>query len=69
LVAFLTDGSSIHNRAGAFLMCTGIRRMGPGNASIISSIGSVGTLVLAYLLLDENITLSQTLGVEGLAKR
>lgn len=46
----------------AFLMSAGIRRIGPGNASIISSIGPVATLVLAYLLLDEKITPSQAIG-------
>jgi drug/metabolite transporter (DMT)-like permease len=40
----------------AFFMNAGIRRIGAGSASIISTIGPVATLILAYLLLGEVIT-------------
>ncbi|TAK62158.1 DMT family transporter [Methylobacter sp.] len=43
----------------AFFMNAGIRRIGAGSASIISSIGPIGTLVLAFLLLGETLTLAQ----------
>ncbi|MGZ4977076.1 MAG: DMT family transporter [Methylobacter sp.] len=43
----------------AFFMNAGIRRIGAGPASIISSIGPVGTLALAFLFLDETLTLAQ----------
>ncbi|MGZ5025668.1 MAG: DMT family transporter [Methylobacter sp.] len=43
----------------AFFMNAGIRRIGSGSASIISSIGPVGTLGLAFLLLGETLTLAQ----------
>lgn len=43
----------------AFFMNAGIRRIGAGSASIISSTGPIGTLVLAFLLLGETLTLAQ----------
>jgi len=46
----------------AFLMNAGIRRIGAGSASIISSAGPICTLVLAFLLLGETLTLSQLAG-------
>jgi drug/metabolite transporter (DMT)-like permease len=46
----------------AFLMNAGIRRIGAGSASIISSIGPIGTLALAFLLLGETLTLAQLAG-------
>ncbi|HEY8034509.1 MAG TPA: DMT family transporter [Methylobacter sp.] len=46
----------------AFFMNAGIRRIGAGSASIISSIGPIGTLALAFLLLGETLTLSQMAG-------
>ena len=46
----------------AFLMNAGIRRIGAGSASIISSIGPIGTLVLAFLLLGETLTPAQLAG-------
>jgi drug/metabolite transporter (DMT)-like permease len=42
----------------AFLMNAGIRRIGAGSASIISSTGPIGTLGLAFLLLGERLTLA-----------
>ncbi|MGZ8190152.1 MAG: DMT family transporter [Methylococcaceae bacterium] len=46
----------------SFFMNAGIRRIGAGPASIISTTGPIATLVLAYLLLDEAITLVQLAG-------
>ena len=46
----------------SFLMNAGIRRIGAGSASIISSIGPIGTLALAFLLLGETLTLAQLAG-------
>jgi drug/metabolite transporter (DMT)-like permease len=46
----------------AFFMNAGIRRIGAGPASIISTIGPIATLVLAYMLLGEAITLIQLVG-------
>ncbi|MGH8552056.1 MAG: DMT family transporter, partial [Methylococcales bacterium] len=40
----------------AFFMSAGIHRLGSRRASMISSAGPVGTLLLAYLLLDEQIS-------------
>jgi len=46
----------------AFFMNAGIRRIGAGPASIISTTGPIATLGLAYLLLDEAITITQLTG-------
>lgn len=46
----------------AFFMNAGIRRIGAGSASIISTTGPIATLVLAYLLLGEAITSIQLAG-------
>ncbi len=46
----------------AFLMNAGIRRIGAGSASIISTTGPIATLVLAYIILDEAITMFQLAG-------
>jgi drug/metabolite transporter (DMT)-like permease len=46
----------------AFLMNAGIRRIGAGSASIISSTGPIATLGLAFLLLGETLTLTQLAG-------
>lgn len=46
----------------AFFMNAGIYRLGSGPASIISSAGPVGTLILAYFLLDEQLSLMQIAG-------
>ena len=46
----------------AFLMNAGIRRVGASSASIISSIGPISTLILAYYLLDEAINAIQIIG-------
>jgi len=47
----------------AFFMNAGIRQVGAGTASIISMAGPVITLGLAYLLLDEAVTVLQLVGV------
>lgn len=46
----------------AFLMNAGIRRIGSGSASIVSSAGPIGTLILAYIFLGELLTLAQIVG-------
>jgi drug/metabolite transporter (DMT)-like permease len=46
----------------AFLMNAGIRRIGSGTASIISSAGPISTLILAYTFLEEPLTLAQIIG-------
>jgi len=46
----------------AFFMNAGIRRIGAGSAAIISTTGPIATLILAYLLLGEAITLLQLEG-------
>lgn len=46
----------------AFLMNAGIRRLGSGRASIISTAGPVLTLILAYFALDERLEAIQFLG-------
>ena len=46
----------------AFFMNAGIRRIGAGSASIISTTGPIATLVLAYMFLGEAITPIQLAG-------
>ena len=46
----------------AFLMNAGIRRIGSGTASMISSAGPIGTLLLAYIFLDEPLSWAQITG-------
>ena len=46
----------------AFLMNAGIRRVGASSASIMSSIGPISTLIIAYFLLDETINSIQLIG-------
>jgi len=46
----------------AFLMSAGIHHMGAGPASIISAMGPVMTIFIAYLILDEQLTTIQVLG-------
>jgi drug/metabolite transporter (DMT)-like permease len=45
-----------------FLLSEGIRRVGSGNASILASIGPIFTIVLATVLLDEEIDFLQIAG-------
>ncbi|MBI3771536.1 MAG: DMT family transporter [Gammaproteobacteria bacterium] len=46
----------------AFFMNAGIERIGAGPAAIISAVGPVITIFLAYLVLDEQLTFVQFLG-------
>ena len=46
----------------AFLMNAGIRRIGADRAAIIGTVGPVSTLLLAWLVLDEALTLPQFFG-------
>lgn len=46
----------------AFLMNVGIRLIGLGTASIISSVGPIGTLLLAYMFLGEPLSWPQIAG-------
>lgn len=46
----------------AFLMNAGIRRVGASSASIMSSIGPISTLILAYYFLGETINTTQMIG-------
>ncbi len=46
----------------AFLMNAGIRRIGSGTASIISSTGPIGTLFLAWFFLQETVSWIQITG-------
>lgn len=46
----------------SFLMNAGIQRIGAGSASIVSSAGPVGTLILAFYLLGEALTVIQLAG-------
>jgi len=43
-------------------MNAGIRRIGAGKASIISTTGPIGTLALAFIILHESVTISQLAG-------
>ncbi|MBI4697187.1 MAG: DMT family transporter [Gammaproteobacteria bacterium] len=46
----------------AFMLSAGIRRIGASQASLISAIGPISTIVFAHLLLDEPVTGIQILG-------
>lgn len=46
----------------AFFMNAGIRRIGAGPAAIISTTGPIGTLILAFFILRETITVNQLAG-------
>jgi drug/metabolite transporter (DMT)-like permease len=46
----------------AFLMNAGIQRIGASPAAIISAMGPISTIFLAYLILDERLTPVQFLG-------
>ncbi len=45
-----------------FMLSYAIRRIGPGSASLIGSIGPVSTIYMAYLFLNERISLLQIAG-------
>ncbi|OIQ40600.1 MAG: EamA family transporter [Bacteroidetes bacterium MedPE-SWsnd-G1] len=46
----------------SFLVSLAIKRMGANNFSIIGSIGPISTIILAYLFLDERLSIVQILG-------
>lgn len=46
----------------SFLMSAGIQQVGADSAAIVSSAGPIGTLILAFLLLAEPLTLTQLTG-------
>src|SRR5690606_13103234 len=46
----------------AFLLTAGIARLGAGRASLIGTVGPVSTIALAYIFLDEPLTLLQVVG-------
>jgi drug/metabolite transporter (DMT)-like permease len=46
----------------SFMISEGIKRIGSGNASIISSIGPIATIIMANIFLDEIISSWQTVG-------
>jgi drug/metabolite transporter (DMT)-like permease len=46
----------------SFLISEGIRRIGSDNASIISSVGPVSTIILAYIFLNERVNWIQIMG-------
>jgi drug/metabolite transporter (DMT)-like permease len=46
----------------SFFMNAGIQRIGAGSASIISSAGPIGTLILAFFLLGEVLSITQLAG-------
>ncbi|TAJ79788.1 MAG: DMT family transporter [Gallionellaceae bacterium] len=45
-----------------FLLSFAIRRIGPGGASLIGSIGPVSTIYMAYMFLHEHVSLLQIVG-------
>jgi drug/metabolite transporter (DMT)-like permease len=45
-----------------FLLSFAIRRIGSGSASLIGSIGPVSTIFMAYVFLNERISLLQIAG-------
>ena len=47
----------------SFLISEAIKRMGASSFSIFGSIGPISTIVLAYFLLDEKITVLQLIGM------
>ena len=46
----------------SYLVTMGIRRIGSDNAAIVSSVGPVSTILLAYYFLDESIFVMQIVG-------
>jgi drug/metabolite transporter (DMT)-like permease len=46
----------------SYMVAEGIKRIGSGNAAIVSSVGPVSTLVLAYFLLGESFSIEQIIG-------
>ncbi len=46
----------------SYLVAEGIKRIGSGNTSIVSSVGPVATLVMAYVVLGESLSMAQIVG-------
>ena len=46
----------------SYLVTMGIRRIGSDNAAIVSSVGPVSTILLAYYFLNESIFAMQIVG-------
>ncbi len=46
----------------AFLISGGIKRIGASNTAIIGSVGPISTIILAYVFLDESLSLLQIIG-------
>lgn len=46
----------------AFLLSYAIRRIGPGSASLIGTIGPISTIYMAYVFLNERISVLQIVG-------
>ncbi len=46
----------------SFLVSFAIKKMGASNFSILGSIGPISTIILAYLVLDEKLTIIQLVG-------
>jgi drug/metabolite transporter (DMT)-like permease len=46
----------------SFLMSAGVQRIGADSASILSSVGPIGTLIMAFFILGEPLTLVQSIG-------
>jgi len=44
------------------LVSLAIKKLGASNFSIVGSIGPISTIILAYLFLDEKLTLLQIVG-------
>jgi drug/metabolite transporter (DMT)-like permease len=60
--ALLIGMALIATVAPSFLLSAGIKRLGAGNASIISSVGPLSTIFLSYSILSERIGWVQILG-------
>ncbi len=46
----------------SYMVAEGIKRIGSGNSAIVSSIGPVSTLILAYFMLGETFSIEQIIG-------
>lgn len=46
----------------SFMIVEGIKRIGANNASIISAVGPISTIIMAYFILNEQVSLMQLIG-------
>ena len=46
----------------AFLISAGIKRIGASDASIVASVGPIATIVMAYIFLNETLSVAQLIG-------